>query len=577
MNTMPTDLNLVRILYLRLVAKQGSRIAAYLFLLLVTAGLQLPIPFLLSDLIDNLSHGVHSTTLSMNIASIVGLSSLSLLLSTLGKVYSAKLNWQFLLDIRLTIFESLQYAPLRFIRTFDTSDLQTRFTGDVGVLNYFLPTGLAEAIRHVCFVLVFGGVLIYTSPVIVLYIAGFLPLAVVIFKVGSQRLSLLANEARAGYAEANTTIQESLMSLRESQITGTRSFHLSRLRFSLEKSEAKLFWMRRYSALMVGVLGIIPIMATAMIWIVGGAKVDTHELSIGQLVSFLLILSMLYAPISGLFNAASGYVYELAAFRRIASLLHVSPETAQDHASVSELPASDRPTPVALELRDVTFTYRARPIIKGLSATIPAGRCTAFMGANGTGKSTLALLLAGLDQPSSGIVYLDDFPLPSLSTNVLASQYGYVPQDVFLFGDSLRMNITMGRKIADDHIHNTLTEIGWGDFMSEWSQGLDMMIPENGRNLSGGQRQKIALLRALVNRPSILILDEPEKNLDKHSLEDLASYLARLKGRCTIVLITHGEAFRSIIDVTLDMSLPHRHDVASLGISPCGELDDGSA
>lgn len=564
MKNTPSSLNPVPILYLRLVRRQKVHIGAYLLLLLLTAGLQLPIPFFLSKLIDGLSHGINSSTLSMNIIGIVGLSVLSLLLSTLGKIYSATLNQRFLLDIRLTAFESLQQAPLWFSRKFDISDLQTRFTSDVGTLNYFLPTGLADAIRHVFFVLTFGLALVYTSPAIVIYIVGLLPLAAMIYKIASRRFSTLSDEARASYADASATIQESLTSLREGRITGSRQFHLSRLRSSLERSEVRLFRTRRYNALMIGALGFIPVMVTAIIWMVGGAKVDAHEMSIGQLVSFLLILSMLYGPISGLFDAASGYVYELAAFRRVASLLYVPSNPDQDRAytltDVTPPPSYGKRAPIAFELRDIAFSYRSTPIIKGLNAEILAGRCTVLVGANGAGKSTLISLIAGLDCPSSGSVYLNNFPLRSLSAESLAHHYGYVPQDVFIFGDSLRMNITMGRDIPDSHIHSMLAELGWESFVSEWRFGLDAKIAENGRDLSGGQRQKIAVLRALVNRPSVLILDEPENNLDKHSLEKLVRYLEKLKGYCTVVLVTHGNAFQNVIDATLDVSIPYQHN-----------------
>ena len=570
MTTTQSGQNPVFTLYLSLVRKQQAHIVAYLLLLLLTAGLQLPIPFLLSEFIDDLSRGINSTMLSMSIIGIVSLSISSLLLSILGQIYNAGLNRHFLLDIRLTTFEALQHAPQCFIRKFNVSDLQTRFTGDIGTLNHLLPTGLANVIRHICFVLAFGGILIYTSPAIVLYIAGFLPLAAILFKYTCRHLSVLADSARAGCAESNATIQESLTGLRECKVTGSYQFHLSRLRGSLERSEAKIFRTRRYNALMIGALGVIPIMVTAVIWVVGGAKVDSHEMSVGQLVSFVLILSMLYGPINGLFDTVSGYVYELAAFRRVASLFYAPSNPAQDHAStLAEITIPPvlrgEHAPVAIELRDVVFSYSTTPVIERFNAAIQAGRCTALVGANGAGKSTLMSLIAGLDCPSSGTVYLNDFSLRSLSTEYLARHYGYVPQDVFIFGDSFRMNITMGRDIPDDHIHSTLAELGWEAFMSEWNHGLDAIISENGRDLSGGQRQKIALLRALVNQPPVLILDEPENNLDKGSLENLVRYLDKLKGQCTVVLITHGNAFQNIIDATLDLSPPYRHDALSSG------------
>jgi len=118
----------------------------------------------------------------------------------------------------------------------------------------------------------------------------------------------------------------------------------------------------------------------------------------------------------------------------------------------------------------------------------------------------------------------------------------------------------MGRDISDGYIHSILESLGWESLMSEFCHGLDAIIAENGRDLSGGQRQKIAILRALVNRPSVLIMDEPENNLDKSSLEKLVIYLERIKGNCTVILVTHGNAFNRIIDVTLNVSMPYRLD-----------------
>lgn len=563
MITVQSGQNPIFILYLRLVRKHQVHIVAYLLLLLLTAGLLLPVPFLLSELIDGLSRGINSKILSMSIVGIVGLSISSLLLSIVGQIYSAELNKRFLLDIRLMVFEALQHAPLWFNRKFIVSDLQARLTGDIGALNHFLPTGLANAIRHVCFVLAFGGILIYTSPVIVFYIVGFLPIAAMIFTYASRRLSTLADNARAGHAEANATILESLTGLREGKVTGAHQFYLLRLRSSLERSEEKIFWVKRYSALMAGALGVIPIMVTAMIWVVGGAKVDSHEMSVGQLVSFMIILSMLYGPINGLFDVASGYIYELAAFKRITNLFY-QPTKSTEYpvckiSDIVTLPApSSELAPVSMELRDITFSYGATPVFERLNTVIPAGLCTALVGSNGTGKSTLVSLIAGLDCPESGTVFLNGSPLLSLRAELLARHYGYLPQDVFIFGDTLRMNITVGRDISDEHIYLTLLELGWNEFMTEWSLGLDAVIPENGRDLSGGQRQKIALLRALVNQPSILILDEPENNLDKRSIEKFVQYLSMLKGRCTVILVTHGSDFQNVIDVSIDLSLPHR-------------------
>jgi ABC-type bacteriocin/lantibiotic exporter with double-glycine peptidase domain len=555
MNNKNSASSSARILYFHLLRHQRIGIGSYFFLLLITSGLQLPIPFYLSDLIDGLSKGASVVILAKYITSIVGLSILSLLLSIIAKIYSAKLNEIFLIAIRLTVFNSLQKTSAKFKREYSTTDLQTRLTADVSSLNQFLPTGLAEALRNACFVLALGGILIYTSPIIVLYIAGFLPLAIILFGITSRRLTYLANEARSSYSETNATVQESLMSFHESQITGTEAYHLKRLRHSLERSESKFFLARRYSALMVGLLGVIPILVTAMIWVVGGEKVDAHEMSVGQLVSFLLILTMLYSPISELFNVASGYVYELAAFRRIANLFQIESNLVIKPSTQNELPLLDvEKSSMHFELKKVTFTYDSNPIIEELTMVLMRGACTALMGANGAGKSTLLLLLSRLEVPSSGAIYLNNTLLSTLPHCAITSQYGYAPQNSLIFGDTLRMNITMGRDIPDDNIFDIIANVGWDDLISNWNQNLDTKILENGRDLSGGQKQKIVLLRALVNKPSILLLDEPEKNLDNHSLIKLTEYLMKIKGRCTIILVSHSNVFKDVIDQKIQIN-----------------------
>ncbi len=542
----------VSALYSRVARRHKTGVMLYLLLLLLSVGLQLPVPYLVSDIIDGLSGVVEVADVRLKILYIVVLSVLGLWTATLGEVYNATLNKRFNLDLRLAVFKELQQVPYSFNRKYNISDLLARFTGDVGALNHLLPTGLAKVIRHCIFVVVFGGALIYTNSTIALYIFGFLPLTAFIFKAFSKRMSELSKDAREGYAEANGAINESLVSLRESRIVGTQEFYFQKLKGSLIQSETKLFSVRRYNALMVGVLGLIPILATAMIWFVGGVKVDAGEMTVGQLISIMVILSMLYSPLSALFEAAAGYVYELVSFRRIADIINGQLEAGTETSGNSVLREED--APYSLKLQDVAFSYHTDPVLQGFNALMPAGECTVLAGPNGAGKSTLISLVTGLEHPLSGGVYIDNMSLKLLSPAFRARHFGYVPQDTFIFRGSLRLNIAVGRPISDQRITDTLKELGWQKFMDDWDEQLDTEMQEGGRNLSGGQKQKIAILRALVNQPSLLVLDEPDNNLEEDSLNKLVGYLKRLKGRCTVVLVTHSGSFEHITDSTLELS-----------------------
>jgi len=474
-----------------------------------------------------------------------------------AKIFSARLTKKYVLCLKLTIFEGLEKAPMDQLRQYDTNDLLARFTGDVSLLSHLLPTGLANAIKNLVLVIGFVILLFYTNFSVTLYISFFLPLAVITFFFLSGRLENLASASRKGYAEASATTQESLISLRESRVTGSQSFIRERFRQKLLNSENCLFYARRYLVLMEGVLALIPMLVTMIIWFVGSHKVIAEQMSVGQLVSIMILLSMLYSPASGLFNAASGYVYELAAFKRLATLLTTTLDTmgtekplASNAKSHLVIPAP----PYALTLSEIGFSYARQSILKNFNSSIPAAQCTAIIGANGSGKSTIVNLLLGLEQPHEGEVCLNSFPLIDIDDRRRANIYGYLPQDSFIFGGTLRNNITLGRPISDTSIEQLIDQLHWIELWLDWPKGLDTHFLERGKNLSGGQRQKVVLLRALINRPSILILDEPENNLEPVAITKLQHYLQSIKHSTTIIIVSHGNEFLPMIDHTINLS-----------------------
>jgi ATP-binding cassette subfamily C protein len=180
----------------------------------------------------------------------------------------------------------------------------------------------------------------------------------------------------------------------------------------------------------------------------------------------------MYSPVSALFGTASGAVYELAAFKRIGALF-----AGGINRDSESMRGNDLVGPASLCLRDVAFAYDKQPIFSKLSATIAAGRCTALAGENGAGKSTLALMMLGLEQPGSGTVHLND---QHMSLAAIQGSLAYVPQEVFIFVDTLRANITMGRDISDHQIEQLLHDLGWIDTLFAAPFGLDWMIAEGG-------------------------------------------------------------------------------------------------
>jgi ATP-binding cassette subfamily C protein len=202
-----------------------------------------------------------------------------------------------------------------------------------------------------------------------------------------------------------------------------------------------------------------------------------------------------------------------------------------------------------ISVRDVSFKYDERPILSQASLFIPAGEVTAVVGPSGAGKTTIADLALGLVTPQQGQVYLDDAPLSDIDISKWRSRVGYVPQEMLLLHEDVLTNVTLGDpKLSRADVEEALTAAGAAEFVRELPQGLDTPLGERGARLSGGQRQRIAIARALVHRPSLLILDEATAALDPASEAGIYETVRSLRGRTTILAISHQPGLLRVAD-----------------------------
>jgi len=212
----------------------------------------------------------------------------------------------------------------------------------------------------------------------------------------------------------------------------------------------------------------------------------------------------------------------------------------------------------AIELRDVRFSYGELNVLDGFSVRIPAKRMTALVGASGSGKTTILDLITGLHRPSSGDVYLDGVPLGEIHLKAWRRLIGYVPQDVFLFHDTVRRNVTLGDdSIPDERVIQALKDAGAWDFIARNPQGIDQIMSPQGFGFSGGQRQRLAIARALVKDPTLIVLDEATTGLDATTEASILETLTGLRGRVTILAISHQPALREAADLILELQAGH--------------------
>jgi ATP-binding cassette subfamily C protein len=212
----------------------------------------------------------------------------------------------------------------------------------------------------------------------------------------------------------------------------------------------------------------------------------------------------------------------------------------------------EQPPPVikkSIRLDQVSFTYDQRRVLKKVSLTFPTGLLTVIVGPSGAGKTTVADLVIGLLRPQKGEVWVDDLPLAQVDLRSWRRMIGYVPQETLLLHDSIFMNVTLGdQQLGSQDVEQALKFAGAWDFVTSMPRGIDSIVGERGHKISGGQRQRIAIARALVHKPKLLILDEATTALDPESEMAICETLQKLRGKLTILSISHQPAMLEVAD-----------------------------
>jgi ATP-binding cassette subfamily C protein len=229
-------------------------------------------------------------------------------------------------------------------------------------------------------------------------------------------------------------------------------------------------------------------------------------------------------------------------------------EIARQHAELH--PGTKQPSGLneAIELRSVHFSYGDLKVLDNLSMRIPARKMTALIGGSGSGKTTILDLIIGLRRPESGDLYIDGVPLQDLDMRSWRRLIGYVPQDVFLFHETVRWNVTLGdTSISDARVTQALKDAGAWDFVARDPRGIDAIVSPQASNLSGGQRQRLAIARALARDPALIVLDEATTGLDAETEAAILQTLSALRGKVTVLAISHQPALRKVADFTLEL------------------------
>ncbi|MFJ3618402.1 ABC transporter ATP-binding protein [Streptomyces iakyrus] len=523
----------------RLLRGFGLPLLVSLALVATDAGMGLLLPVLIRHGIDS---GVTQAALgAVWAAALLGLLTVAVQWAAqIGETrMTGRTGERVLYSLRLKIFSQLQRLGLDYYERELTGRIMTRMTTDVDALSTFLQTGLVTAfVSVVTFFGIMVALLVIDVQLALVVFATLPPLIIATYFF--RRASVKAYElARERVSVVNADLQESVSGLRIVQAfrrerDGERRFAGR----SADYREARIRgqWLISVYFPFVQFLSSV---AAAAVLIVGGARVDAGTLAIGSLVAYLLYIDLFFAPVQQLSQVFDGYQQATVSLGRIQELLRepTSTKSADEPLEVTSLRGD-----IAFE--DVHFAYGAadegEAALSGVDLRIPAGQTVAFVGETGAGKSTLVKLVARFYDPTGGRVTVDGTDLRDLDLTSYRHRLGVVPQEAYLFQGTVRDAIAYGRPDATDaEVEAAARAVGAHDMIATLEGGYLHEVAERGRNLSAGQRQLIALARAELVDPDVLLLDEATAALDLATEAQVNQATDRIAGRRTTLVVAH--------------------------------------
>ncbi len=445
-----------------------------------------------------------------------------------------------LADLRKDVYQRLIRLSMDFFAQRRVGELSSRLSSDLSQIQDAVTFMLAELLRGILTLLIGIGLILFISPRLTMVMLSVIPVVVIFAVIFGKYIRRLSRDAQDRLADSNTIVQESLQGIANVKAFSNEWFEIGRYERSLQQVVNLSVRNGKVRGLFISFMLFSLFGAITLVVWYGVGLMQSGILSFGDLTAFVVYTSFVGGSMAGFADLYSNLQKTMGATQRVREILKEQTEPIDAHRTMVE--PQERLTG-EIRFNRVAFSYPSRKdfsVLRDITFHVKAGQLVALVGASGAGKSTIASLILRFYEPDAGEILFDNLSAEKLTLGTLRSQMAIVPQDVLLFGGTIRDNISYGDPDASQEaIEQSARQANAHDFIASFPDGYDTIVGERGVKLSGGQRQRIAIARAILRNPAILILDEATSSLDSASEALVQEALENLMRNRTSIVIAH--------------------------------------
>jgi ATP-binding cassette, subfamily B, multidrug efflux pump len=499
-------------------------------------GIWVLFPQVLKRAVDDLNHGATQHKFLVYSLLLIGIALVKGTFQFLTRWLMIGVSRDIEYDLRNDMFAHLSTLPYGYYQKNRTGDIMARATNDLNAVRMLLGPAIMYSANTLVFTVAALFFMWHISPTLTIYAFLPLPLASIIIQYFGRRIHERFERIQAQFSNISARAQENFSGARLIRAYAQEEAEIALFETSNKEYVTRSLPLARLMGMLWPALELLLGLAYAMVLWLGPRGVIKGQMSVGDFYAFSMYILMLTWPVIALGWVINIFQRGTASMTRINEIL-----TARSEISDEGLPAQPPETIAGtIEFRHLNFAYNGVPVLKDINLTVPAGTSLAIVGPTGSGKTTLVSLIPRIYDAAPGAILIDGRPVRDYSLETLRRNIGFVPQETFLFSDTVRENIAFGvEQASDQQVHEAAEAASIAADIEAFPEQFQTLVGERGITLSGGQKQRSAIARAIVRDPRILVLDDALASVDTYTEEKILNHLREVMLGRTTIFISH--------------------------------------